>query len=282
MRYSKQRSTILEVLQGTDSHPTAEWIFENVRRTVPDISLGTVYRNLNQLADGNLIQRLYDDGFVRYDGNTARHDHFRCGQCQKIFDIDIPLGGVEEFIARDERFRANDYSVEIIGVCTECQINNEKESAMSLKVGDNAPRFTGEDADKKALSLGDYHGTKNVFLVFYPLAFSSVCSVQLPNYNRNLEGFHQRDTEVIAVSADSGLSQEAFCASLGGIDFPMLSDRKLQIADLYGVALPDGFTNRAEFLIDKAGVLRWINVEQSPGDDTPAIDEIFNAIDSLS
>ena len=153
---------------------------------------------------------------------------------------------------------------------------------MSLKVGDKVPRFTGQDAGKKTISLGDYHGTKNIFLVFYPLAFSSVCSVQLPNYNRNLEGFRQRDTEVIAVSADSGLSQRAFCDSLGGIDFPMLSDRKLEIAKLYGVALPDGFSTRAEFLIDKEGVLRWMNVEKSPGDDTPSIDDIFNVIDSLS
>ncbi|MFC1619044.1 redoxin domain-containing protein [Candidatus Neomarinimicrobiota bacterium] len=152
---------------------------------------------------------------------------------------------------------------------------------MSLKVGEKAPRFTGQDVDKKTLSLEDYLGTKNIFLVFYPLAFSSVCSVQLPNYNRNLEGFQKRDTEVIAVSADSGLSQSAFCDSLGGIDFPMLSDRKLEIADLYGVALPDGFSTRAEFLIDKEGVLRWMNVEQSPGDDTPSIDDIFNAIDGL-
>ena len=127
MRYSKQRSKILEVLRGTETHPTAEWIFDNVRRTVPNISLGTVYRNLNQLADGHSIQRIYDDGFVRYDANMTRHDHFRCGQCQQIFDIDIPLEGVEEFIARDKRFSTNDYSIEIIGECSECQLKNEKE-----------------------------------------------------------------------------------------------------------------------------------------------------------
>ena len=152
---------------------------------------------------------------------------------------------------------------------------------MSLKIGEPAPRFHGPDLDKNTISLDDYLGRKNVFVVFYPLAFSSVCSVQLHNYNRNLEGFRGRDTEVIAVSADSSLSQTAFCDSLGGIEFPMLSDRKLEIASLFGVALPDGFTTRAEFLIDKEGVLRWQNIEQSPGDDTPTIDDIFNAIDSL-
>lgn len=150
---------------------------------------------------------------------------------------------------------------------------------MSLKIGEPAPRFSGPDLDKNTISLDNYLGKKNVFVVFYPLAFSSVCSVQLPNYNRNLDGFRSRDTEVIAISADSGLSQQAFCDSMGGLDFPMLSDRKLEIASQYGVALPDGFTTRAEFLIDKQGFLRWQNIEQSPGDDTPTIDDIFNAID---
>ena len=127
MRYSKQRNNILKVLRTTESHPTAEWIFDRVRRAIPNISLGTVYRNLNQLADGQVIQRIYDDGFVRYDGNMTRHDHFRCGQCQKIFDIEIPLEGIDEFIARDARFKANDYSVEIIGECYDCQCK-EKEA----------------------------------------------------------------------------------------------------------------------------------------------------------
>jgi peroxiredoxin (alkyl hydroperoxide reductase subunit C) len=153
---------------------------------------------------------------------------------------------------------------------------------MSLSIGKPAPRFNGLDIDKQAISLEDYLGRKNIFVVFYPLAFSSVCSVQLPNYNRNLEGFRSRDTEVVAISADSGLSQKAFCDSLGGIEFPMLSDRKLEIASQFGVALPDGFTARAEFLIDKQGILRWQNIEQNPGDDTPTIDDIFNAIDSLA
>ena len=127
MRYSRQRSKILEVLQGTERHPTAEWIFEQVRQTVPNISLGTVYRNLNQLADGHLIQRIYDDGFVRYDGNMDRHDHFRCARCQRIFDIHIPLEGIDEIISRDERFSTADYSVEIIGICNDCRQTNEED-----------------------------------------------------------------------------------------------------------------------------------------------------------
>ncbi len=152
---------------------------------------------------------------------------------------------------------------------------------MALKIGDQAPDFSGQSHKDQDISPQDYRGKKNVFLVFYPLAFSPVCSVQLPTYNRSLDGFQSRDTEVIAVSVDSGWSQKAFCDSLGGIDYPVLSDMQLDIANKYGVALPNGFANRAEFLIDKEGVIRWLNIEASPGDNTPTVDDIFNAIDNL-
>ncbi len=152
---------------------------------------------------------------------------------------------------------------------------------MSLKVGDKAPLITGKNLADEEVSLGQYQGRQNVFLVFYPLAFSPVCSVQLPTYNRNLDGFRSRDTEVIAVSVDNSFSQKAFCDSLGGIDFQVISDLGLEIAKQYGVALPGGFSTRAEFLIDKDGVIRWLNVEKSPGDDTPTMEEIFTAIEAV-
>ncbi|MFB0517390.1 MAG: redoxin domain-containing protein [Candidatus Neomarinimicrobiota bacterium] len=150
---------------------------------------------------------------------------------------------------------------------------------MPLKIGDKAPDFSGKSIADQIISLEDYRGKKHVFLVFYPLAFSPVCSVQLPTYNRHLDGFKSRDTGVIAVSVDSAWSQKAFCDSLGGIDFPVLSDMKLEIAGRYGVALPEGFSTRAEFLIDKQGIIRWLNIEKNPGDDTPTMEDIFNAID---
>jgi len=152
---------------------------------------------------------------------------------------------------------------------------------MSLKVGDKAPLFTGKNLEGEEVSLDQYSGRQNVFLVFYPLAFSPVCSVQLPTYNRNLEGFRSRNTDVIAVSVDNSFSQKAFCDSLGGIDFPVISDLDLGIAKQYDVALPGGFSTRAEFLIAKDGVIRWLNVEKNPGDDTPTMDEIFTAIEAV-
>ena len=153
---------------------------------------------------------------------------------------------------------------------------------MSVQIGDKAPEFRAKSAEGEEIGLGDYAGEKNVYLVFYPMDFSPVCSVQLSTYQRNLAGFQERDTAVIAINRDNAWSHKAFCESLGGIDFPVLSDMTLEVAKLYGVVLPQGINNRAEFLIDKEGVIRWMNIEKSPGDNTPTMEEIFGAIDAIN
>lgn len=152
---------------------------------------------------------------------------------------------------------------------------------MALNVGDQAPDFSGKTLDGENLSLADYRGQKNVFVVFYPAAFSGVCSAQLPRYNQNYDGFKERNTEIVAISADNGFSQQAFCDSLGGLDYPMLSDKLLKIADAYGVKRDAGIAMRSEFAVDKDGIIRWLNIEASAGDDTPTMDDIFSALDAL-
>ncbi len=85
--YSKQREAILEVLRSTDTHPTANWIYERVREIIPNISLGTVYRNLSGLtADGAILQIDVGDGFEHFDGDISPHLHLYCRECGKIFD----------------------------------------------------------------------------------------------------------------------------------------------------------------------------------------------------
>ena len=152
---------------------------------------------------------------------------------------------------------------------------------MALNIGDQAPDFSGKTLDGKDLSLADYRGQKNVFVVFYPAAFSGVCSAQLPRYNQNYDGFKERNTEIVAISADNGFSQQAFCDALGGLDYPMLSDKLLTTADQYGVKQDAGIAMRSEFAIDQEGVIRWLNIEASAGDDTPTMDDIFSALDAL-
>ena len=124
MRFSQQRDAILQALQRTRSHPTAEWIYEEVQKEIPHLSLGTVYRNLNQLTDTGVIQRIFDNGCVRYDGNTSRHDHFRCDRCGKIFDLDIHVPSIEQKIPAALGFQVTGYSLEISGQCRECQTTN--------------------------------------------------------------------------------------------------------------------------------------------------------------
>jgi len=127
MRYSPQRESILNIVRGTNTHPAAEWIFAQVQREISNVSLGTVYRNLNQLADHGLIKRIFDNGHVRYDGTIARHDHFRCEICGRIYDLNIPLEGVLDQLTPESGFQATDYSLEITGICSNCsQLEGEK------------------------------------------------------------------------------------------------------------------------------------------------------------
>ena len=120
-RYSKQRATVLQTVRETDSHPTAEWVFAQVRDKLPKISLGTVYRNLNLLADQGDLLRIYDNRHVRYDGNVERHDHFRCDSCGTIYDLEIQLDGVAEALAQQTDLRITGYSLDMSGICPNCQ-----------------------------------------------------------------------------------------------------------------------------------------------------------------
>ncbi|MBE5039050.1 Fur family transcriptional regulator [Ructibacterium gallinarum] len=88
---SKQRSAILLLLQNTKRHPTADWIYAEVRKELPNISLGTVYRNLAYLTEQGLIQRLdVGEGMDRFDGNVAPHYHLFCEHCKRLLDLDLP------------------------------------------------------------------------------------------------------------------------------------------------------------------------------------------------
>lgn len=90
MRYSKQRETIFDALKNDRSHPNVDTIYMNVRKIIPDISLGTVYRNLNLLADQKRIKRLdIGDNAVHFDATMTPHYHLVCDQCGEIEDLDL-------------------------------------------------------------------------------------------------------------------------------------------------------------------------------------------------
>ncbi len=86
-RYSRQREAILLNLKERCDHPCADMVYESLRKEMPNISLGTVYRNLNSLAADGSIIRFTAGGKERFDGNTAPHIHFVCDQCGAIQDV---------------------------------------------------------------------------------------------------------------------------------------------------------------------------------------------------
>lgn len=120
---SKQKEAIVRVLRETSSHPSAEWIYEQVRKDMPDIGLATVYRNLRLLKEAGEISEIRTscDG-ARFDHNTRRHYHFCCDVCGKILDLDEPVDAtIETRIARRTGLRVTRHHLELGGVCLDCQ-----------------------------------------------------------------------------------------------------------------------------------------------------------------
>src|SRR5262245_10321608 len=103
LRRTRAREVVLDVVRGTDSHPTAEQVHGLVRRRLPRVSLGTVYRNLRRLVETGLVKEL-PGPHARFDGNATDHHHFTCTECGRIVDVagalaDAPGGGLSARIA---------------------------------------------------------------------------------------------------------------------------------------------------------------------------------------
>lgn len=122
-RMTKQRRQILNVLRSTDTHPTADWIYEQVKRKIPNISLGTVYRNLNLLADmGEILILDYGSTYSRFDGNPESHYHFKCENCERVFDIKIPMNNqLNQEISKKTPYIVTSHRTEFYGICPDCQ-----------------------------------------------------------------------------------------------------------------------------------------------------------------
>lgn len=119
MRHSQQRDVILSVLRASTAHPTAEQIYEAVREVLPNVSLGTVYRNIRQLADsGEILTLETEDTRSHYDGNTAPHRHFVCGVCGRILDLFFDVEAPPELLARG--FLVESEKCIYYGTCPDC------------------------------------------------------------------------------------------------------------------------------------------------------------------
>ena len=121
-RRSRQRERILALLRSTDSHPTANWLYGRLRREFPDLSLGTVYRNLGILIQQSLISRIpFGSTFDRLDANIEPHYHFICETCDSIIDLDIPPDrGLNAWPDKSLGFKVRRHEIEFYGLCPKC------------------------------------------------------------------------------------------------------------------------------------------------------------------
>ena len=126
-RMTRQRKTILDVLRQTNSHPSADEIYELVRKQLPRISLGTVYRNLEVLVDLGLIQKLELGGTIkRFDWDPKKHYHIRCLCCGQVDNAPIaPLNKLEDKLYGATVFSIIGHRLEFEGLCPDC---TEKET----------------------------------------------------------------------------------------------------------------------------------------------------------
>lgn len=124
-KYSRQRESIKEYLYNTKEHPTADNIYIKIREKYPNISLGTVYRNLNLLvAQGEIIKLSTGDGSDRFDGNPLPHYHFVCTECSCIQDLDIApdaLDHINRIASAGFDGEIKGHSTFFYGKCSKCK-----------------------------------------------------------------------------------------------------------------------------------------------------------------
>ncbi len=123
LRNTKQREAIRENLIHRSDHPTADMIYDDIKEEHPNISLGTVYRNLAVLEElGEILKLPLSNGSSRYDGNVQPHNHFFCKNCRRVFDLDdIDMSELKELAQKSFDGTIEDCKISFYGICKECQ-----------------------------------------------------------------------------------------------------------------------------------------------------------------
>lgn len=130
IRYSKKREAILGVLCGTQCHPSAEWVYQQLKPQHPDLSLGTVYRNLTFFQEHGLIQSVgVVQGQERFDAVVTPHSHFICNCCGTVLDLPgiRPEANLERTVSTQYGFAVQRCELTFYGKCPNCQDQNFKE-----------------------------------------------------------------------------------------------------------------------------------------------------------
>jgi len=151
----------------------------------------------------------------------------------------------------------------------------------SPQVGEAAPDFTAPSTSGENVSLSSFRGKSNVLLAFFPLAFTGTCTKELVCFKEDFDQFAGRGVEILPISVDSIPSLREFKNKLQ-TKTELVSDFKRDVSRAYGVLNEDRFySNRAYFLIDKAGVVRWAHVETN-NSDRRENQELLSAMELLS
>lgn len=159
------------------------------------------------------------------------------------------------------------------------------DSVLKVKVGDRAPDFTLPSVSKAKVSLHQYAGKKNVVLSFVPAAWTPVCSDQWPGYNIVKDIFDEHDAILLGITVDNIPTLFAWTNQMSPhkekLWFPVLSDfwPHGAVADRYGVLRSDGVAERALFVIDKKGIIRYIDVHNI--NERPPLEALVKALEKL-
>ncbi|MFQ6111169.1 MAG: Fur family transcriptional regulator [Nitrospinota bacterium] len=133
LKITKQRQVILQALKDTHSHPSADWLYDRVKAKIPNVSLGTIYRNLQLMKEHNFIRKVdAGSGIGRFDGNPSPHSHVICLRCGEIKDLDIECPkDLDEQAARLSGYKVLPEGLEFKGYCPNCRAKEMEEEKLT-------------------------------------------------------------------------------------------------------------------------------------------------------
>ena len=175
--------------------------------------------------------------------------------------------------AVSEAFQENIYPVPVL---------KPRDSTLRVKVGEKAPDFSLPSLSGERVSLRQFLGKKNVVLSFVPAAWTPVCSDQWPGYNAIKNIFDRHETVVLGLTVDNIPTLFAWTKQMGKLWFPVLSDfwPHGAVAQQYGVLRSDGVSERALFVIDKEGIIRYIDVHDI--NKRPPLEDLVRELEKLN
>lgn len=133
IKHSRQRDCIKAFLMTRTDHPTAETVYQNIRKEIPNISLATVYRKLSLLTEMGEIQKISTgEGPDRFDGNAAPHNHFVCRHCGRVLDLEMDsIEEINDIAGRSFQGKVLGHVTYFYGICPDCLAQEDREDAVS-------------------------------------------------------------------------------------------------------------------------------------------------------